>query len=179
MPSRTTTYVEQLVASAQAAGIDEAVAPRRGRSASAIAIGGPLLRRLHDRETCSPTRIIFRAGIARSGAYNRTLTPFGFQNERRTFWEARDIYAAMSPFFHAEKVNEPILLTHGEIDNNSGTFPVQSERYYHALKGHGATVRYVTLPYESHGYAARESVLHVVTEMLRWCETHLGKSAMP
>ena len=80
----------------------------------------------------------------------------------------------MSPFFHAEKVNEPILLTHGEIDNNSGTFPMQSERFYHALKGHGATVRYVTRPYESHGYAARESVLHVVAEMLNWCNEHLA-----
>ena len=88
---------------------------------------------------------IFRAGIARSGAYNRTLTPFGFQNERRTFWEARSVYANMSPFFFADKINEPILLIHGEADNNSGTFLVQTERLYMALKGHGAIVRYVTL----------------------------------
>jgi dipeptidyl aminopeptidase/acylaminoacyl peptidase len=121
---------------------------------------------------------IFRAGIARSGAYNRTLTPFGFQNEQRTFWEVPQIYAAMSPFWFANKVNEPILLTHGEADNNSGTFPVQSERFYMALKGHGATVRYVTLPHEAHGYAARESVLHTVAEMLNWMDTWV-KHARP
>ena len=92
---------------------------------------------------------IFRAGLARSGAYNRTLTPFGFQNEQRTFWEVPQIYAAMSPFYYAHKINEPILLIHGEADDNSGTFPIQSERLYMALKGHGATVRYVTLPNRS------------------------------
>ncbi len=164
------TYVEQLVASAAAA-VDTVVAigvADRDR----IAIGGHSYGAFMTANLLAHSDL-FQAGIARSGAYNRTLTPFGFQNERRTFWEARDIYAAMSPFFHAEKVNEPILLTHGEIDNNSGTFPVQSERFYHALKGHGATVRYVTLPHESHGYAARESVLHVVAEMLRWCEQYL------
>ena len=167
------TYVEQLVASAEAA-IDAAVemgVADRDR----IAIGGHSYGAFMTANLLAHSDL-FQAGIARSGAYNRTLTPFGFQNERRTFWEARDIYAAMSPFFHAEKVNEPILLTHGEIDNNSGTFPIQSERYYHALKGHGATVRYVTLPHESHGYAARESVLHVVAEMLRWCDRYLGGS---
>jgi dipeptidyl aminopeptidase/acylaminoacyl peptidase len=111
---------------------------------------------------------LFAAGIARSGAYNRTLTPFGFQNERRTFWEAPDVYFAMSPFMHADDVDEPILLTHGEADNNSGTFPIQSERFYHALKGHGGTARLVFLPHESHGYAARESVLHTVAEMVEW-----------
>ena len=168
------TYIEQLVASAQAA-IDEVVemgVADRDR----IAIGGHSYGAFMTANLLAHSDL-FRAGIARSGAYNRTLTPFGFQNEQRTFWEARDIYAAMSPFFHAEKVNEPILLTHGEIDNNSGTFPIQSERYYHALKGHGATVRYVTLPYESHGYVARESVLHVVAEMLNWCNEHLVSNA--
>ena len=92
---------------------------------------------------------LFRAGIARSGAYNRTLTPFGFQNEQRTFWEVPEIYARMSPFIHAHQIKEPILLIHGEADDNSGTFPIQSERFYVALKGHGATVRYVTLPHEA------------------------------
>ena len=121
---------------------------------------------------------IFRAGIARSGAYNRTLTPFGFQNEQRTFWEVPQIYAAMSPFYYAHKINEPILLIHGEADDNSGTFPIQSERFYMALKGHGATVRYVTLPYEAHGYAARESVLHTVAEMLNWAN-EWAKNAKP
>ena len=105
---------------------------------------------------------LFRAGIARSGAYNRTLTPFGFQSERRTFWEVPEIYAKMSPFWYANEIKDPILLIHGEADDNSGTFPIQSERFYMALKGHGATVRYVTLPNEAHGYAARESVLHTL-----------------
>ena len=170
--SANDSYREQLVSSAAAAVdrvVEMGVADR-----DRIAIGGHSYGAFMTANLLAHSDL-FQAGIARSGAYNRTLTPFGFQNERRTFWEARDIYAAMSPFFHAEKVNEPILLTHGEIDNNSGTFPVQSERFYHALKGHGATVRYVTLPHESHGYAARESVLHVVAEMLRWCDEYLGK----
>ena len=121
---------------------------------------------------------IFRAGIARSGAYNRTLTPFGFQSEQRTFWEAPEIYFAMSPFMHAHKINEPILLTHGELDNNSGTFPIQSRRLFHALKGHGATARLVMLPYESHGYGARESVMHTLWEMDAWLEKYV-KNAPP
>lgn len=111
---------------------------------------------------------LFAAGIARSGAYNRTLTPFGFQSERRTLWEAKDTYINMSPFMHADKINEPILIIHGEADNNSGTFPIQSERLFAALKGFGATARLVMLPNESHGYAARESIFHVVAEMLEW-----------
>jgi dipeptidyl aminopeptidase/acylaminoacyl peptidase len=169
------TYVEQLVASAKAA-VDTIVGmgvadPDR------IAVGGHSYGAFMTANLLAHSDL-FRAGIARSGAYNRTLTPFGFQNERRTFWEVPEIYARMSPFFHAPKVNEPILLIHGEADNNSGTFPIQSERFYMALKGHGATVRYVTLPYESHGYAARESVLHVVAEMIEWCDRWL-KGARP
>ena len=116
---------------------------------------------------------LFATGIARSGAYNRTLTPFGFQNEDRTYWDAPDVYDRMSPFQNADKVNEPMLLIHGEADNNSGTFPIQSERLYHALKGLGKTVRYVTLPHESHGYAARESVLHTLAEMIDWMDKHV------
>lgn len=116
---------------------------------------------------------LFAAGIARSGAYNRTLTPFGFQNEERTYWEAPEIYNTMSPFMHADKVNEPLLLIHGEADNNSGTFPIQSERYYNALKGHGATTRLVFLPAESHGYQAKESIMHMLWEMDRWLETYV------
>ena len=166
------TYIEQLVASAAAA-ID-AVVELGVADRDRIAIGGHSYGAFMTANLLAHSDL-FAAGIARSGAYNRSLTPFGFQNERRTFWEAQHIYAAMSPFFHAERVNEPILLLHGEIDNNSGTFPMQSERFYQALKGHGATVRYVTLPHESHGYAARESVLHVVEEMLRWSDTHLGE----
>ncbi len=116
---------------------------------------------------------LFAAGIARSGAYNRTLTPFGFQSERRTLWEAPETYFNVSPFMHANKINEPILLIHGEADNNSGTFPIQSERLFHALKGFGATARLVMLPYESHGYMARESVLHVLAEMFEWFDKYV------
>lgn len=116
---------------------------------------------------------LFKAGIARSGAYNRTLTPFGFQNEQRSFWEAPEVYLAMSPFAHANKINEPILLIHGEADNNSGTFPIQSERLYSAIKGNGGTARLVMLPYESHGYAAKESVLHMLNEMDVWLEKNV------
>jgi dipeptidyl aminopeptidase/acylaminoacyl peptidase len=116
---------------------------------------------------------LFRAGIARSGAYNRTLTPFGFQSERRTLWEAPEVYFKVSPFMHADKINEPILMTHGEMDNNSGTFPIQSRRLFHALKGHGGTARLVMLPNESHGYRARESVLHTLAEMFNWFEKYV------
>jgi dipeptidyl aminopeptidase/acylaminoacyl peptidase len=116
---------------------------------------------------------LFRAGIARSGAYNRTLTPFGFQSERRTLWEAPEMYIKVSPFMVAHKINEPILLIHGEADNNTGTFPIQSERMYQALRGHGATVRYVTLPLEAHGYSSRESTEHTLYEMISWFDKHV------
>jgi len=116
---------------------------------------------------------LFAAGIARSGAYNRTLTPFGFQAEERTFWEAPEVYFQMSPFMHASKVNEPILLIHGEADNNSGTFPIQSERFYNAVKGHGGITRLVFLPYESHGYRASESILHMLWEMDTWLQKYV------
>lgn len=116
---------------------------------------------------------LFAAGIARSGAYNRTLTPFGFQSERRTLWEAPETYIKMSPFMHAHKINEPVLLIHGMADNNSGTFPIQSERLFAALKGFGAASRFVYLPHESHGYAARESVLHVLAEMFEWFDRYV------
>jgi hypothetical protein len=116
---------------------------------------------------------LFRAGIARSGAYNRTLTPFGFQSERRTIWEAPDLYLKVSPFMYASKINEPMLMTHGEADDNTGTFPIQSERMYQAMKGNGATVRLVMLPHEAHGYAGRESVEHVLYEMINWFDKYV------
>ena len=168
-------YVNQLVASAAAA-VDAVVAlgvADRHR----IGIGGHSYGAFMAANLLAHSDL-FSAGIARSGAYNRTLTPFGFQSERRTFWQVPEVYAMMSPFFHAPQVDEPILLIHGEMDNNSGTFPIQSERFYMALKGHGGTVRYVTLPNESHGYAARESVLHTVAEMLNWSERYV-KNALP
>jgi dipeptidyl aminopeptidase/acylaminoacyl peptidase len=115
---------------------------------------------------------LFCCGIARSGAYNRTLTPFGFQAEERSLWDAPEVYAAMSPFMHAEKIRAPLLLMHGEADNNSGTFPLQSERFYNALKGHGATCRLVMLPHESHGYRARESLRHMLWEMVTWLDQY-------
>ena len=116
---------------------------------------------------------LFAAGIARSGAYNRTLTPFGFQSEERSYWEAPDVYYTMSPFMHADKMKTPLLLIHGEADNNSGTYPMQSERYFNALKGLGATARLVMLPKESHGYSAKESVLHVLWEQDQWLEQYV------
>lgn len=116
---------------------------------------------------------LFAAGIARSGAYNRTLTPFGFQSEERNYWEAPEIYYNMSPFMHCDKMKTPLLLIHGQADNNSGTYPMQSERYFNALKGLGAPVRLVMLPKESHGYAARESIMHMLWEQDQWLETHV------
>ena len=121
---------------------------------------------------------LFRAGIGRSGAYNRTLTPFGFQNERRTFWEAPDVYAKMSPFNHADKIKAPLLLIHGAADDNPGTFTVQSERLYQAVRGTGGTVRLVLLPHESHGYEACESVEHVLAEQIAWFDKYV-KAAGP
>lgn len=116
---------------------------------------------------------LFAAGIARSGAYNRTLTPFGFQSEERNYWEAPDVYYNMSPFMHCDKMKTPLLLIHGQADNNSGTYPMQSERYFNALKGLGAPVRLVMLPKESHGYVARESIMHMLWEQDQWLEKHV------
>jgi dipeptidyl aminopeptidase/acylaminoacyl peptidase len=121
---------------------------------------------------------LFRAGIARSGAYNRTLTPFGFQAEERTFWEAATIYDQMSPFRYADKIHDPLLMIHGAADNNDGTFPIQSDRLFAALQGLGGHVRYVSLPAEAHGYRARESALHVLWEQARWLDTYV-KNAKP
>jgi dipeptidyl aminopeptidase/acylaminoacyl peptidase len=169
------TYVQQLVASAQAA-VDRAVqlgVTDRDR----VVVGGHSYGGFMTANLLAHSDI-FRAGLARSGAYNRTLTPFGFQNEQRTFWEVPQIYGNMSPFYYAHKINEPILLIHGEADDNSGTFPIQSERLYMAIKGHGGTVRYVTLPGEAHGYAARESNMHVVAETLQWLDKYV-KNAKP
>lgn len=160
-------FIEQLVANAEAA-IDHIVELGIG-DRDRIAVGGHSYGAFMTANLLSHTNL-FAAGIARSGAYNRTLTPFGFQYEQRTYWEAPDVYFNMSPFSFAHKVETPILLIHGQADNNSGTFPIQSERYYNALKGHGATARLVFLPNESHGYAAEESILHTLWEMDTWLE---------
>ena len=159
------TFIEQLVMNAEAAikKLDEMGIGDPDR----VAIGGHSYGAFMTANLLAHSDL-FAAGIARSGAYNRTLTPFGFQAEERTFWEAPEIYFQMSPFMHASKVNEPILLIHGEADNNSGTFPIQSERFYNAVKGHGGITRLVFLPYESHGYRASQSILHMLWEMDTW-----------
>lgn len=164
------TYIAQLSASAEAA--VNAVVGMGVADRDRIAVGGHSYGAFMTANLLAHTDL-FRTGIARSGAYNRTLTPFGFQAEQRTYWEAGDTYTAMSPFTYANRVNEPILLIHGEADDNSGTFPVQSERFYAALKGNGATVRYVVLPHEGHGYRARESVGHTLWEMTRWLDQYV------
>ncbi len=164
------TYVEQLVASAQAA-VYEVI--RRGvAEAGRIGVGGHSYGAFMTANLLAQSDL-FQAGVARSGAYNRTLTPFGFQAEERTLWDAPEIYSTMSPFMHADKIKAPLLLMHGEADNNSGTFPMQSERFYNALKGHGATTRLVMFPHESHGYRARETILHMLYEMTSWFDTYL------
>jgi dipeptidyl aminopeptidase/acylaminoacyl peptidase len=122
---------------------------------------------------------LFVTGIAMSGAYNRTLTPFGFQAEERSLWQAPAVYTEMSPFQHADQVAAPVLLVHGQADNNPGTDPVQSERFYNAIKGLGGTARLVLLPYESHTYRARESVLHLLWEMDQWLDRYVKKGAPP
>jgi dipeptidyl aminopeptidase/acylaminoacyl peptidase len=168
------TYVDQLVASAKAA-IDEGarlgVVDRNRVAVMGHSYGAFMTANLLAHSD------LFKAGIARSGAYNRTLTPFGFQNEERTYWQAPEIYYKMSPFSYADKIKTPILLIHGEADNNTGTFPMQSERLFSAIKGSGGTVRFVLLPLESHGYAGRESVLHMLWEMNNWMRTYVKNPA--
>jgi dipeptidyl aminopeptidase/acylaminoacyl peptidase len=164
------TYIEQIAASARAAieTLDRkgVIDPRR------VGVAGHSYGAFMTANLLAHTDL-FAAGIARSGAYNRSLTPFGFQTERRSYWEATDLYTKISPFSHAHRINEPILLIHGEADNNTGTFPIQSERLYQAIKGNGGTARLVMLPHESHAYRARESVLHVVAEMLEWADKYV------
>jgi dipeptidyl aminopeptidase/acylaminoacyl peptidase len=169
------TYVEQVVASAKAA-IDKAVEmgvtdPQR------VGVGGHSYGAFMTANLLAHSDL-FRAGVARSGAYNRTLTPFGFQSERRTIWEAPEMYIKVSPFMQADKIKHPILLIHGMADDNSGTFPIQSERMYQAIKGNGGIVRYVQLPYEAHGYLARESTEHTLWEMVTWFDKWV-KNAQP
>jgi dipeptidyl aminopeptidase/acylaminoacyl peptidase len=168
-------YVEQLVMSARAA--VKAVVDAGVGDQDRIGIGGHSYGAFMTANLLAHSDL-FRAGIARSGAYNRTLTPFGFQNEDRTFWQARQVYLRMSPFVYADSINEPILMTHGEADNNSGTFPINSERLFAAIKGLGGTARLVMLPNEAHGYAARESVLHTLAEMIDWFDRYV-KNASP
>ena len=163
-------FRKQLVASAQAAVdvlVEKGIADKDKIAIAGHSYGAFMVANLLAHSD------LFKTGIARSGAYNRTLTPFGFQGEERDFWQAQDVYAAMSPFFHAEKINEPMLMIHGQEDPNSGTFPMQSERMYAALKGLGKDARLVMLPYEAHGYRARKSLLHVLWEQAQWLDKYL------
>lgn len=168
------TYLEQLKMSAQAA-VDYLV--ERGVSdRNRLAIGGESYGAFTTANLLAHSDL-FQAGIALSGAYNRTLTPFGFQGEQRTFWEAQETYMRLSPFTHAAQIKRPLLLIHGAEDDNSGTYPLQSERFYGALKGLGGTVRWVELPLEGHGYRSREAVGHVLWEVTRWLEIYVKEPA--
>jgi len=164
------TFIEQIVQSAHAA-IDHAVAlgvadPDR------VAIGGHSYGAFMTANVLAHSQR-FKAGIARSGAYNRTLTPFGFQSERRPLWEAKSVYVEISPLMHADQIKTPVLLIHGEMDNNPGTFPLQSQRMFQAIQGNGGLAKLVMLPYEGHGYRARQSVMHVQHEMVQWLDRYL------
>lgn len=164
------TFRTQLVANGKAAidALDERGLIDRNR----VAVGGHSYGAFMVANLLSHSDL-FAAGIARSGAYNRTLTPFGFQSEERSYWEAPEVYYSMSPFMHADKMKTPLLIIHGEADNNSGTYPLQSERYFNALKGLGATARLVMLPKESHGYRAKESILHLLWEQDNWLDKYV------
>ncbi len=169
------TFIKQIVDSAKAA-IDKAdemsvIDPSR------VGVGGHSYGAFMTANLLAHSDL-FRAGIARSGAYNRTLTPFGFQSERRTFWEAPELYEKVSPFFFADKINEPLLMMHGEADNNQGTYPIQSERLFAAISGLGGTARLVMLPLEAHGYSAKESTEHTLYEMINWFDKYV-KNAKP
>lgn len=170
------TYLPQLIANAEAA-VDEVV--RRGvTDRDHIAIGGHSYGAFMTANLLAHTRL-FKGGIARSGAYNRSLTPFGFQAEERNYWQAQDVYQKMSPFNFADKIKDPILFIHGEEDNNSGTYPMQSERMFAAVKGLGGTSRLVMLPNESHAYRARESIMTMLAESERWLEQTIGPGKAP
>ncbi len=161
------TFIEQLKLNAEAA--IGALSSLKVGDANRVAVGGHSYGAFMTAHLLSHTNL-FKAGLARSGAYNRTLTPFGFQAEERTYWEAPDLYYKMSPFSYANKIKTPILLVHGEADDNPGTFPINSERLYNAIKGHGGTVRLVYLPYEAHGYRGKENLLHLLWEQSQWLD---------
>lgn len=171
------TFVEQIVEAAKAA--VDILDRREIIDRSRVLVSGHSYGAFMAANLLAHAPGMFAAAIARSGAYNRTLTPFGFQSERRSFWEARDIYINLSPFTYAHQIKDPILLIHGHADNNPGTYTVQSERFFQALQANGATARLVLLPYESHGYRARESVLHVLAEMFEWADRYVKNRPRP
>ena len=169
------TYLDQLVADAKAA-VDEAV--RLGvADPDRIGVTGHSHGALMTANLVAHSDL-FRAGVATSGSYNKTLTPFGFQNERRSVWEATDVYLKVSPFFFADKLKTPLLLMHGAEDANPGTTPIQSSKLYEAIRGNGGTARLVILPHEPHWYTAMESNEQLVYEMLRWFDKYV-KNAPP
>ena len=168
------TFIKQLVDSAQAA-VDKAV-EMGVTDKDRVGVGGHSYGAFMTANLLAHSDI-FRAGIARSGAYNRTLTPFGFQSERRNFWEAKELYQNVSPFFFADKIKAPLLMIHGEADNNQGTFPIQSERLFAAMQGNGGTARLVMLPLEAHGYAAKESIEQVLYEQINWFDKYVKNAA--
>ncbi len=166
------TFIDQLVMNGKAA-ID-AVDALGYIDRSKVAVGG------HSYGAFMTANLLthsddFACGIARSGAYNRTLTPFGFQSEQRNYWDVPEVYNTMSPFMNAGKIKKPILLIHGEADNNPGTFTLQTERYFQAIKGLGGTARMVILPKESHGYLAKENILHLLWEQEQFLDKYLKK----
>ncbi|MFJ1474587.1 prolyl oligopeptidase family serine peptidase [Capnocytophaga cynodegmi] len=164
------TFIEQLVANGEAAidAVDKLGYIDRKR----VAVGGHSYGAFMTANLLTHSDL-FVCGIARSGAYNRTLTPFGFQSEQRNYWDSPEIYNTMSPFMNAHKMKKPLLLIHGAADNNAGTFTFQTERYFQALKNLGAPVRMVLLPLESHSYRAKESILHTLWEQDTFLEENL------
>ncbi|GAA0766663.1 dipeptidyl aminopeptidase/acylaminoacyl peptidase [Erythromicrobium ramosum] len=169
------SFIEQVVSSAKAA-VDFTVARGFGDGVR-VGVGGHSYGAFMTAHLLAHSDI-FRAGIARSGAYNRTLTPFGFQSERRVFWDTPETYYKLSPFMAADTINEPILFIHGQNDSNQGTFPEQSERMFAAVKGTGGTARLVMLPHEDHGYRGRESVLQTLAEMISWFDKHVKNAGL-
>jgi dipeptidyl aminopeptidase/acylaminoacyl peptidase len=164
------TFVPQLVADAEAAvekAIEIGVADPERIGVIGHSHGGLMVANLLAHTD------LFRAGIARSGSYNKTVQPFGFQSERRSLFDARDVYIQVSPTFFADQVDEPVLIIHGADDSNPGTLTPQSEVFFEAVRGSGGTARLVLLPFEDHGYRARESIEHVLWEQLRWFDMYL------
>lgn len=164
------TFVDQLKLNAEAAinKLSDLGVGDRNR----MAVGGHSYGAFMTANLLAHTNL-FKAGLARSGAYNRTLTPFGFQNEDRTYWDVPELYYQMSPFSYADKIKTPLLLIHGDSDDNQGTFPMNSERLFNAIKGFGGTTRFVFLPYEAHSYRGKENILHMLAEMNNWLDTYV------
>jgi dipeptidyl aminopeptidase/acylaminoacyl peptidase len=164
------TYIKQIVDDAKAA-IDKA-AEMGVTDPARVGVGGHSYGGFMTANLLAHCDL-FKAGIAESGAHNRTLTPFGFQSERRTIWQAPDVYMKMSPFMYADKIKTPMLLIHGEADDNDGTFPIQSDRMYQAIRGNGGVVRLVFLPFEAHGYRGKETIEHVLWEKMTWLNKYV------